>query len=499
MKKAIIHWLSLLLTLALCPLLHASIQVTVDSDPAVVYDFIFLGDRSFVDFVDPVLKHSVRLDVPPFLAYFSQARLRDELDHYLGHAYSWSERVVLEILHDAVKPDRDLDACGGGSRWRNESVHVCDWTGITCGPLEAISKRLEPFIDSYVTPAYAVTKINLSQSGLQGTLPSELIQLAHLQHLDLSENSLRGTIPSEYGSFLRLRHFDLGNNHLRGRLPPRLGKLSQTLQEVWLDKNRLSGSIHRSLTNLTHLTVLNLGDNELRGSLPTQIGHLRSLERLVLEDNILTGTLPSEIGLLKELRYMDVGYNQFGASLPSEIGLLSHLAHFSVTTNLFNNTIPLELLKLSNLEVLTLSLNYFRGTLPTGDDVISSQDMTKDVKQYGFKWSDFTKMVALAIDDNHFNGTLPPALLYGLAPSLTRYASSIVLTCFYALGLCVSPSVFHSLEIGLNIISGNLPTELGLMSRLERFLAPLCYFQGPIPSEILRMTSLHELNLTANL
>jgi hypothetical protein len=67
------------------------------------------------------------------------------------------------------------------------------------------------------------------------------------------------------------------------------------------------------------------------------------------------------------------------------------------------------------------------------------------------------------------------------------------------LRLCVSQSVFHSLEIGFNLFSGTLPTELGSLSRLERFIAPFCYFRGPIPNDILRMTLLDEVNLTANL
>jgi hypothetical protein len=427
MKKSIILWLSLLP--ALCPLLLASIQVTVDRDPEVVYDFIVRGYRTYIDYVDPVYNDSVRFQVPHFLSYFSQARIRDEMDHYFGHAGSWSERVVLEILHHAVKPERDLDMCGGAARWLNDSIHVCDWTGITCGPVEEVSTRPDPFIDSYLAPADAVTNIDLSQSRLQGTLPSELIQLAHLQHLDLNENFLKGTIPSEYGMFLRLRHFDLGDNQLTGSLPSQLGRLSHTLEELWLEKNRLSGSIRRSLTKLSHLTVFDLSDNELTGSLPTEIGHLRSLKRFFLEVNNMTGTLPTELGLLKDLRYVDVGYNSFVGSLPSEIGLCSHLGHFSVVSNLLNNTIPLELFKLSSLKVLTLSENYFKGTLPAGDDVISSQDIKKDDKEYGFKWSDLTKMAALAMDNNHLSGTLPPALLHGLAPSLTRYASCTIVLC----------------------------------------------------------------------
>jgi hypothetical protein len=61
--------------------------------------------------------------------------------------------------------------------------------------------------------------------------------------------------------------------------------------------------------------------------------------------------------------------------------------------------------------------------------------------------------------------------------------------------------VFHlfSLEIGFNMFEGTLPSELGKMSQLERFIAPFNFFRGPIPDEMGRMEYLAEVNLTANL
>ena len=419
MKKATI-WMPLLL--ALCPLLLATDKVDDDDHDIAGFPFIFRGDSTLLDYQDPFSKRSVRIKVPRFFAYYSRDRIRNELFHYFEHGGIWTERVVLEILHHAVEPQRSLDWCG--SLWLNESVHVCDWTGITCGDVEEASVHRDPAIDSYLPPTDAVTKIDLSQSALQGTLPSELIQLAHLQHLDLNDNSLQGTIPTEYGMFLRLRYLDLGDNHFEGSRPAHLGKLSNTLEELWLEKNGLSGSIHHSLSKLSHLSILDLSDNELTGTLPTEIGHLLSLSKLFLEVNRLRGPLPSEIGLLKELRVFDMGYNRFKGHIPSEIGLCTNLGHFSVVSNQLNGTVPLELFRLSNLEVLTLSENSLSGTLPTGDDLIYPRVM-KNKKEDGFKWSDLTKIVALAMDNNHFYGTLPPEFLCGLAPSLTRYTSCV--------------------------------------------------------------------------
>ena len=84
--------------------------------------------------------------------------------------------------------------------------------------------------------------------------------------LDLSETGLAGTIPAALGRLAALRTLDLAGNELTGRVPPELGDLSE-------------------------LVSLDLSDNRLSGEFPTELGDRHALERVHLRGNDLSGCL----------------------------------------------------------------------------------------------------------------------------------------------------------------------------------------------------------------
>ena len=53
--------------------------------------------------------------------------------------------------------------------------------------------------------------------------------------------------------------------------------------------------------------------------------------------------------------------------------------------------------------------------------------------------------------------------------------------------------------IGENSITGEIPTELGLMTSLESFAVDHCFVGGPIPTEMGLLTNLRKVWLRANL
>ena len=87
-----------------------------------------------------------------------------------------------------------------------------------------------------------VTTLDLHENGLAGEIPSELGDLAALEHLNLSVNQVGGPIPSEIGNLTNLRQLRLSGNHLEGPVPGELGDLSK-LEELSLARNRLTGAI----------------------------------------------------------------------------------------------------------------------------------------------------------------------------------------------------------------------------------------------------------------
>ncbi len=161
----------------------------------------------------------------------------------------------------------------------------CTWHGVTC-------------------EGGHITRLNLSDNGLNGTLPEDLGLLTELIYLDLSDNHLRGLLPPNLGHPRHLRFLDLSRNQLRGPIPPRL---------------RL----------LVHLRTLDLHDNQFNGPISATLGDLARLEHLDLSGNALTGEVPPELGRLRRLLTLSLSRNPLQGPLPLELTDLTALESFS--------------------------------------------------------------------------------------------------------------------------------------------------------------------------
>jgi Ran GTPase-activating protein (RanGAP) involved in mRNA processing and transport len=158
-----------------------------------------------------------------------------------GTAYS----QVPQIERDALVA---LYNSTDGANWKTKTGWLgaagteCDWYGVTCS-------------------SGSVSRIDLSDNSLSGSIPAELGNLTNLTYLNLSTNSLTGSIPAELGNLSKLITLYLGNNSLSGSIPAELGNLTN-LTRLYLYNNSLSGSIPEELGNLTKLTSLNLNSNK---------------------------------------------------------------------------------------------------------------------------------------------------------------------------------------------------------------------------------------------
>ena len=101
--------------------------------------------------------------------------------------------ALLEVK-DTLQGTANLD-------W-SANTAVTGWEGITTGG----------------TPS-RVTKVELPNESLSGSIPAELGNLFELTHLDLSRNSLTGDIPSELGLLENLEEIRLSGNSLTGCIP----------------------------------------------------------------------------------------------------------------------------------------------------------------------------------------------------------------------------------------------------------------------------------------
>lgn len=181
-----------------------------------------------------------------------------------------------------------------------------------------------------------VTKIELENIQLTGSIPKDLGSLTNIQELRLSQNHLIGPIPTEFGNLKNLKLLDLRYNDLTSSIPSELG-------------------------NLKKLNSLLLTDNELTGPIPTELGNLKNLVQLELIRNQLAGPIPAELSNLTNLRYLDLRYNQLTGSIPTGLGNLEKLNSLWLGHNLLTGSVPTELGKLTNLRSLDLEHNRFSG------------------------------------------------------------------------------------------------------------------------------------------
>ena len=126
-----------------------------------------------------------------------------------------------------------------------------------------------------------LTKLDLENKNMTGSIPPELVQLTQLTSLDLSANRLTGPIPPELVQLTQLTSLDLSHSGLTGPIPPELGKLTQ-------------------------LKLLSLRYNELTGPVPPELGKLTKLEALYLDSTGLTGCVPRT--LAERVDFLWVGF-----------------------------------------------------------------------------------------------------------------------------------------------------------------------------------------------
>ena len=118
------------------------------------------------------------------------------------------------------------------SSW-NDSIHFCNWLGVTCGPS---NKR--------------VMVLNLTSKKLCGSIPPSIGNLSYLMGINLENNSFYGEIPQEVGRLQRLRHLSLTYNSFGGKLPTNMSYCSQ-LRELTVGHNKLVGQIPEHLGSLS--------------------------------------------------------------------------------------------------------------------------------------------------------------------------------------------------------------------------------------------------------
>ncbi|KAI3933794.1 hypothetical protein MKW92_038036 [Papaver armeniacum] len=391
----------------------------------------------------------------------------------------------------------------------NGSNSPCNWTGIRCDNADrvteinlensAVNGTLNQFNFSVFTN---LSSVNLDANFLGGKIPALIGSNSKLVYLNLGSNDFTGTVPSEIGNLLELRFLRLANNFLSGTIPYQLSNL-QKLIFLDLSYNSIGGPLpFQVLTSFKDLKFLNLTFNSFQGPISAQIQNLTQLQELKLGDNQLNGSIPFQIGLLSNLKVLELFKNPMEGPLPSSIGNLKMIERLRLEDINLNSSIPHELGFCTNLTFLALASNNLEGVLPPSmayltqisELGISGNQLSGEM--YPFFLSNWTELISLQLQHNLLTGKIPSEV--GLLKKLNilflfnnSLSGSIPLEIGNLLNLTY-------LDLSENHINGSIPWTIGNLTKLANMSSANNQLTGTLPVELGNLRNLVRLELSNN-
>ncbi|CAH8324841.1 unnamed protein product [Eruca vesicaria subsp. sativa] len=198
---------------------------------------------------------------------------------------------------------------------------------------------------------------------LSGDIPESYGECGSLNYVRMADNKLSGLVPVKFWE-LPLTRLELSNNQLQGSIPSSISN-ARVLSQLEISGNKFSGEIPVRICDLGELRVVDLSRNRFSGSLPSCINRLKNLERVDMQENMIAGEIPSSVSSCVKLTELNLSYNRLRGGIPPEIGELPVLNYLDLSKNRISGEIPSELLKLK-LNQFNLSDNKLSGKIPSG-------------------------------------------------------------------------------------------------------------------------------------
>ncbi|KAL8200220.1 hypothetical protein R6Q57_011559 [Mikania cordata] len=414
---------------------------------------------------------------------------------YVQSQSSANDAAVMQALKNNLNPPKTLG-------WSDPNP--CNWKQVEC------------------SRDYRVTRIQVGNQNLEGSLPQTLNNLTELQVLEFQNNQLTGPLPSLAG-LTQLQNLLLSYNNFLS-IPPDFFDGMSSLQHVYLDYISFSSwSIPDSLKSASTLQVFSATSANITGKIPDFIGGdtFAGLTTLHLAFNSLEGGLPSSFsgssiqslwlngqdsqsklnGSLDVLQNMTeltevwLHGNQFSGPLPDFSGL-NNLQNLSVRDNSLTGHVPESLTVLQSLKVVNLTNNLLQGPTPSfGKSVAVDLSGTNSfcLPNPGVACDDRVNtllLVAKSVNYPHvfadnWKGNDPCSSWLGIACSAD---GNITVINFQRMGLTgsISPNFssitsLQRLILASNNLSGTIPQELKDLPNLIEVDISNNQLYGPVP------------------
>jgi Leucine-rich repeat (LRR) protein len=358
-----------------------------------------------------------------------------------------------------------------------------------------------------------LTDIDASHNNIFGHLPSSLCNISNLRFVDLSNNQLTREVPTCL--FTRCFSLILSNNNLGGLILGGANNLSIG-GEIYLDGNNFKGSLPNNLSGV--MCVMDLHDNKLYGELDVSFWNLSSLQVLNVANNILTGEINPKICNLTSLEFLDMSDNNFEGPIPNCDRKLT-LKFLNMSSNTLSGFLT-AFCNSSYVTVLDLGYNHFVGGL----DWIHRLSLINILLLRGNKFegqipSSLCQLQYLNIIDlshNRLSGLLPHCIggiSFGYSDGFKSYEMEFVYVFYFRYdvqGFSFSTKGNHytyscrffylmsGINLSRNMLSGEIPLEIGNLSHVKSLNLSHNSFTGRIPTTFANMSTIESLDLSFN-
>ncbi|XP_078434763.1 leucine-rich repeat protein kinase family protein isoform X2 [Wolffia australiana] len=209
-------------------------------------------------------------------------------------------------------------------------------------------------------------------------------------------------------------------------------------------------------------------------SFVTTLARLTSLKSLIMVALGIWGPLPDKIHRLDSLQLLDLSSNFLYGSIPQRISAMGMLRSLTLDSNFFNGTVPDLFGSLSNLTVLSLKNNRLTGPFPSSISAVAT-------------------LTSLSLSKNNISGGLP---------DLTAMASLEVLDLrenMFDSGIPSMPRRIITVLLSKNSIDGEIPPQIGDLTRLQHLDLSYNLLRGNPPSSLFSLPNLSYLSLSSNM
>ncbi|CAO2816790.1 unnamed protein product [Amaranthus hypochondriacus] len=388
---------------------------------------------------------------------------------------------------------------GPKTDWSNSDP--CKWNGISC---DSSSNR--------------VTRIQLRNSGVSGTLSSSISNLTSLEVLELMGNAISGPLPSLKG-LSSLQTLNLHDNKFSS-IPDDFFDGLTSLQQVYLDNNPFSTwSIQEGLKDAVSLKNFSANSANVGGKLPVIFSpdNFPGMTHLHLSFNNLSGGLPpsfSGLGLqslwlngqqdssgsrslngtievlqnMTQLVQIWLNMNDLTGPIP-DLSKLTSLVDLNLRDNSLTGPVPVSITTLPLLKTVNLTNNNLQGPTPKFPDSVAV-DMLPNLNSFCLPNPGVEC-------DSRVNTLISVMEPFGYPLQIAREWKGND-PCSSWLGITCSNKNITTINLQSRGLSGTLSPKFAALRSVQTLILSHNNITGSIPEELTRMPNLKTLDVSFN-